>query len=108
MLVVSWAHTGQLRCHARAVRHEPSRLQDWSKRGALAAGVGSPAKLAHVGERPRNVLAGHELLDAGKAPTGCQVWVLVEEAPVVVDVVLIHFGAELDISSSLAPSSLGT
>ena len=54
-----------------------------------------------MGERPRNVLAGHELFDAVKAPTGCQVWVLVEEVQVVVDLVLIHLGAELDIPPCL-------
>ena len=107
MLVVSWANAGQLRCNARAVGHEPSRLQDWPKRGALAADVGSHAKLAHMGERPRNVLAGHELLDAAKAPAGCQVWVLVEEVPIVVDLVLLHLGAELDISFRLH-NPLGT
>ena len=47
--------------------------------------------------RPRDVLAGHELLDATKASTRRQVWVLMEEVHVVVDLVLEHFGAELDV-----------
>ena len=104
MFVISKTESSKLLRDARAIGEETGRLQNGPELAADASNPASHAKLAHVRLYPLHVIMSKKILNLAELPTRGEPRVLVEEEPAVLSLMLIHLGAETNVSLRLLHS----